>query len=68
MRNRGYLHEEKKTKSVNKRFFIKKKNKVSNFDDQFEEVVFLHEMKEEKEWSRKLAIYLMREERELVKQ
>ena len=49
MRNRGYLQFEKRTKSGKKRFFIKKQNKVSNLEDQFEEVVFLHQMKEEEE-------------------
>ena len=37
----------RRTKSGKKRFFIKKQNKVSNLDDQIEEVVFLHEIKEE---------------------
>lgn len=37
----------RRTKSGKKRFFIKKQNKVSNLDDQFEEVVFLHQKKEE---------------------
>ena len=37
----------RRTKSGKKRFFIKKQNNVPNLDDQFEEVVFLHEMKEE---------------------
>lgn len=31
----------RRTKSGKKRFFIKKQNKVSNLDDQFEEVIFL---------------------------
>lgn len=39
----------RRTKSGKERFFIKKQNKVSNFNDQFEEVVFLHQMKEEDE-------------------
>nr|DAF55123.1 MAG TPA: hypothetical protein [Siphoviridae sp. ctDOT22] len=48
MRNRGYLQfEKRRTKSGKKRFFIKKQNKVSNLDDLFEEVVFLHQKKEE---------------------
>lgn len=48
MRNRGYLQfEKRRTKSGKKRFFIKKQNKVSNLDDQFGEVVFLHQKKEE---------------------
>lgn len=48
MRNRGYFQfEKRRTKSGNKRFFIKKQNKVLNLNDQFEEVIFLHEMKEE---------------------
>ena len=55
MRNRGYLQEEKKTKSGKKRFFIKKQNKVSNLDDQFEEVVPSSEERRSRDWRRKLV-------------
>ena len=37
----------RRTKSGKKRFFINKQNKVSNLEDQFEEVVFLHQRIEE---------------------
>ena len=48
MRNRVYLSfMRRRTKSGKKIFFIQNKNKVSNLYYQFEEVVFLHEMKEE---------------------
>ena len=48
MRTRVYLSfMRRRTKSGKKRLFFKKQNKVSNLDDQFEEVVFLHEIKEE---------------------
>lgn len=49
----GIFMKRRRTKSGKKRFFIKKQNKVSNLDDQFEEV-FLHQ--------KKVSLPFMREE------
>lgn len=46
----------RRTKSGKKRFFIKKQNKVSNLDDQFEEVVSFKREERKKRLAKKVSL------------